>query len=81
MDVDCNLAFVDVLWVVIDHDALSDSELPTEHVGSQDLLFRILPGHSDDVEQLLLDYAERHQSPDPLLLSWGQLSSRYAATP
>ena len=78
MDIDCNLAFVDVLWVVVDHDALSDSELSTEHVGSQNFLFRILPGHPDDVEQFILDYAEGHQLPDPLLFSCDQLPSGHA---
>ena len=79
MDVDCNLAFIDILWVVVDHDALSDAELSAEHVGPQDLLLRVLPRHSYDVEQFVLDYAERHQLPDPLLLASDQFSARHAA--
>ena len=50
MDVNCNLAVVDILRAVVDHDALGDSELPTELVGSQDLLLCVLSWHSDDVE-------------------------------
>ena len=69
MDVDCNLALIDILWVVIDHDALGDAELPAEHVGPQDLLLRVLSWHPYDVEQFVLDDAERHQLPDPLLLA------------
>ena len=58
MDIDCNLAFIDILWVMVDHDAFRDAKLPAEHVGSQDLLFCVLSRHPYDVEELILDYAE-----------------------
>ena len=68
MDIDSDLAFVNVLRVVVDDDALCLSILPKEVFWPKYLVRCILSRYTDDIEELLSDDPESHQSFDFALL-------------
>lgn len=68
MDIDSDLAFVNVLRIVINDDALCLSIMPKEVFGAKCLIRGILSRYTNDVEELLSDDPESHQSFDFALL-------------
>lgn len=72
MDIDGDLALVDVLRVVIYHDAVSLPILPEELLGAQYLIASVLAGDANDVKELLAHDSIAHQLFDFTLLVRGQ---------
>ena len=61
MDIDCNLAFVDIFWVIIDHDTIQLSILAKKCLRSHHFVISVASWNANDIQELLLDNSVWHQ--------------------
>ena len=72
MNIDCNLAFIHIFRVVIDHDSIRLAVLAAELLGAQDFITGILARDPDHIEKLLTHDAKAHQLLNLAFLVWSQ---------
>ena len=72
MNIDCNLALIHILRVVIDHNSVRLAVLAAELLGAQDFITGILAWDPDHIEKLLTHDAKAHQLLNLALLVWSQ---------
>ena len=61
MHVDCNLALIHILGIVVDDDAISLAELTEKVTRAQRIIACILSWDTDHIQEFLFDDAEGHK--------------------
>ena len=72
MNIDCNLALIHILRVVIYHDSVRLAVLAAELLGAQDFITGILAWDPNHVEKLLPHDAKAHQLLNLAFLVWSK---------